>query len=370
MLTETISIEVDGEEIDDLYGYLSSVEVELDDELPGMFRLRFPLLLSQDGSWTALDDERLRAWRPVVVHAGFDGELERLISGHITHVKPSFDTDPTRCVLDVWGLDRSVVMDREDKLVGWPNKKDSDIAADIFGSYGFSSTVQDTEVAHDEAVSTVIQRETDWQFLNRLAKRNGFECYVQGSMGHFGERERRHPPQALLAVHFGDETNVDRLALEVNALTPANVEMYMLERATKLVATATVESSDEPQLGTEGAEPGPGVEEGLVAMAQTTATGTHEMSGLSRAAFDQQQWFVTGRGEAAANVLGAVLRPRRPVTIKGIGETFSGVYLVSHVTHAFSDDGYVQRFEVKRNGLMPTGSEDFGGAGDLLAGLL
>jgi len=54
-----------------------------------------------------------------------------------------------------------------------------------------------------------------------------------------------------------------------------------------------------------------------------------------------------------------VLRPRRTVTIKGIGETYSGVYYVNHVTHVFSQEGYRQRFWVKRNALMPTGSETF-----------
>jgi phage protein D len=371
MFTERINIEIEGEEIDELYPFLTSVEVELDDELPGMFRLRFPLLLEPDGSWGALDDERLRSWNKVEIDAGLENTLEPLITGHITHVKPTFDPDPTRCVLEVWGLDRSVLLDREDKLVAWPNKKDSDIAADIFDAYGFSSEIQDTEVVHDESSSTVIQRETDWQFLNRLARRNGFECYVERSMGYFGERNRRHPPQALLALHFGEETNVERLALEVNALTPANVEMYMLERDSKLMVTASVESSDQPQLGAVGAVPGRGIEQGRIVFGQTTATGPQEMSGLSRALFDQQQWFVTGRGEVSGNALGTVLYPRRPVTIKGIGETFSGVYLISHVTHVLSGEGYVQRFEVKRNGLMPTGSERFdGGAAGLLGGLL
>jgi phage protein D len=371
MLTETISIEIEGKEITDLYPFLNTVEVELDDELPAMFRLRFPLLLQPDGSWTALDDERLRVWNKVVIDGGLEQGLERLITGHITHVKPAFDPDPTRCILDVWGLDRSVLLDREDKLVAWPNKKDSDIASDIFNAYGFGFDIQDTEVVHDEAVSTVIQRETDWQFLNRLAMRNGFECYIEDSFGYFGERKRRRAPQALLAVQFGEETNVQKLALEVNALTPANVEMFQLERESKLVVTATVESSDQPKLGAVGAVPGKGIEQGLVVLGQTAATGVNEMSGISRALFDKQQWFVTGHGELSGNVLGSVLRPRRPVTIKGIGETFSGVYLVSHVTHAFSNDGYIQRFEVKRNGLMPTGSEAWGGgAGGLLGGLL
>jgi hypothetical protein len=60
-----------------------------------------------------------------------------------------------------------------------------------------------------------------------------------------------------------------------------------------------------------------------------------------------------------------VLRPRRPVTIKGVGETHSGVYYVTHVTHTFTRDGYTQFFRVKRNGLMPTGTEDFSASGEL-----
>ena len=49
------------------------------------------------------------------------------------------------------------------------------------------------------------------------------------------------------------------------------------------------------------------------------------------------------------------------MTIKGIGETYSGIYYVTHVTHSFTAEGYTQYFRVKRNALMPTGAEDFSG---------
>lgn len=70
------------------------------------------------------------------------------------------------------------------------------------------------------------------------------------------------------------------------------------------------------------------------------------------------------RGEVAANQYGSILTPRGTVTIKGIGETHSGVYYVSHVTHTFSAAGYTQTFRVKRNALMPTGDEDFSAGTD------
>ena len=84
------------------------------------------------------------------------------------------------------------------------------------------------------------------------------------------------------------------------------------------------------------------------------------MTALSQALFHRAEWFVTGRGEVAGNYYGHVLMPRRTVTISGVGETYSGLYYVTHVTHAFTEDeGYTQRFRVKRNALRPTGREDF-----------
>jgi hypothetical protein len=99
------------------------------------------------------------------------------------------------------------------------------------------------------------------------------------------------------------------------------------------------------------------------------ASDATEMTSICASVADEQSWFVTGEGELAARAAGIVLRPRRPVLVKGVGEQFSGTYLVTHVTHAVSAAGYVQRFRVKRNALGVLGDEDFGGA-DALAALV
>jgi hypothetical protein len=79
---------------------------------------------------------------------------------------------------------------------------------------------------------------------------------------------------------------------------------------------------------------------------------------------------VEGEGEVEANQYGHILKSRKTVTIRGIGETYSGVYYVSHVTHVFTDDGFRQVFQVKRNALMPTGAEEFASSSGMLGGLL
>ncbi|CAM5688398.1 hypothetical protein STAFG_5787 [Streptomyces afghaniensis 772] len=372
MKHDHLRIEVDGSEIEELYADLLSLEVELDDELAGMFRFDLALFAGADGTWPYLDDARFAVWHKVVVTAGLEDDLRQLISGYITHVRTEFHDRLDQCRLKIWGMDASVLMDRADRLKDWPNKKDSDIAAEVFESYGLTPEVSDTEIVHDELVSTIIQRETDIQLLRRLALRNGFDCFVEGETGYFRPPATDTGVQPVLAVHFGDETNVDRFHIEVNALAPASVTMAQVDHVNGEILKARAESGRRPALGADGAGSlaAPREEAGLLSVARTVTTGMPEMAALCQGLYDRGEWFVTAEGEVAANDYGTVLLPRRPVLIKGIGETYSGVYYVTHVTHRFTANGYTQLFRVKRNALKPEGSEDFSGeGGGLLAGL-
>lgn len=369
MPAEIIYIEIDGEEISDVYPDLSSVEVELDDELASMFRLRIGLELQSDGEWTHLDDDRFQVWNPVVIRAGFEQPDVDLISGFITRVKPIFEADPSQVYLDIWGMDKSVLLDREEKLKDWPNKKDSDIATEIFALYGFTPEVDDTSVVHDEAVSTVIQRETDMQFLRRLALRNGYECFIQGDTGYFRTPPVDDQSQPVLAAHFGTQTTLNKFNIEVNALAPSNVAMYQIDRANKETMESSIDSSNQTALGSMDSNGllAVGMDPAKNYIARNGAASSPEMDALCQGLYHRSEWFVTAEGEVDANLYGHVLVPRATVTIKGIGETHSGIYYVSHVNHVFYSSGYLQKVKVKRNGLFLTGREDFDAAG---AGLL
>src|ERR1035441_8730515 len=51
MQHDNLKIEIEGSEIQELYNDLVSLEVELDEELAGMFRMNIALLLQSDGTW-------------------------------------------------------------------------------------------------------------------------------------------------------------------------------------------------------------------------------------------------------------------------------------------------------------------------------
>jgi phage protein D len=339
-----------------------SLEVELDNELASLFKLRLAIRRQPSGAWTYVDDERFQVWKPLTIRAGFNGTTDELISGYITHIKPDFQRDPSSCTVEIWGMDGSVLMDREEKLRAWPNERDSTIASQLFGAYGLSAVVVETPVAHDEQVSTILQRETDMQLLKRLALRNGYECYVAERTGFFHPPRLKEKPQPLLAVHCGPtETNVNQFSVELNALTPTNVAMMQVDRTNKTLLETTVAASQQPVLGKTSATGllAPGVAPGQVYVNRHPTTGTAEMATMCQELYHQAEWFLSAEGEINGNHYAHILKPHGTVTIKGIGEAYCGVYYVTYVTHTFRADGYTQFFRAKRNALRPTGAEAF-----------
>ncbi|WP_045855620.1 phage late control D family protein [Teredinibacter purpureus] len=370
MAHDYLTIAFDGEEIETVYSDLLQLAVELDDGLAAMFRLKILLIQTAEG-WTHIDEKHFQVWTPVSISAGFEDDVQELLTGFITHVKPRFQDNTEQAYLEIWGMDASVMMDRVEWLKDWPNKTDSDIATEIFKYYGLTPQVEATEFSHDEANSTIIQRETDMQFLKRLAIRNGYECFVKGSEGFFGLPKIEDEPQPLLAVHFGKETNIHNFSIDVDAMAPVNVGMFQVDRKTKDVIDVNVDSTAQTTLG--GIEAAgllkPGMDTPQVYVSHNGAAAQSEMESLCQGLYNRSEWFVFASGEVNANHYSHVLMPRKPVTVKGIGETYSGMYYVNHVTHVFTSDGYSQQVRMKRNGLHLVGDEDFGESGGLLSAL-
>jgi len=365
------TIEIEGQEAPDCFIALKDIEVEEDHRLAAMFRIRLEIHRGDDGLWSFLDDERIKPWKKVTIRASVDDDDVELMTGYITHLKPHIESDQSQCWLEIHGLDGSSLMSLEEKIKDWPNKSDSDIAREIFQSYGLLPQVDETLIVHDEAVATIIQRESDIQFLRRLAKRNGFECFVETGKGFFRKPVLAEPPQPVLAIQFGGETNLVSFEGSLNALRPTTVQMAQLDTIAKEVQTTSADGNQQRMLGRDGVsslEAPQGVA-ALMFIRQGVATSQAEMENLCRAVFDEAEWLVEARGEIDCSEYGAVLRAKKLVPIKGVGEVFSDLYYVTSVRHVFSTDKYAQHFTARRNALAP-GPADFIGGASLFGGLL
>lgn len=373
MGTLTATITIQDEPAPDLFLPLLELEVEEDYRLASAFRIKLAISREDDGLWKMLDDERIRLWNKIAISVAMDEEQE-LIRGYITHLKPHIQPDENGSTLEIVGMDDTCLMSLEEKIKDWPNKSDSDIAKEIFDNYHLESNpgseIDDTAIVHDEAVSTIMQRETDIHFLKRLARRNGYECFVKGGKGFFRKPVLSGEPQPVLAAHFGTETNLMKFEATVNALRPAAVEIHQIDTIAKEIRDAVVEAAEQPPLGRD-AGPALPVPQSIVPylfVKHAVTTGQPEMETLCKALFEEAQWFIEARGELNTVCYGAVLEARKLVPIKGVGELFSGLYYVTKVRHLFKPDEYTQQFEARRNALAPSGAEDFGGGGGLLGG--
>jgi hypothetical protein len=358
------SILIENNPAPDLFLALLEMEVEEDHRLATVFRIRLSIQLQDDGTWTYLDDSRLQPWAKVEIKASIDDNQTSLILGYVTNIDVHIDAEENNSYLEMRGMDRTCLMNLEEKVQDWPKKSDSQIASTIFSNNNLSAQVDDTGVVHDDKVSTIIQRETDIQFLKRLARRNGYECVVRGDTGYFVKPALSGQPQPVLAAYFGPDTNMDSFEARIVAARPAKVEMHEIDTIQKTVLDATGTQGKQSQLGKNGVTSftPPGGATSKMMVRHAISTGQQEMEALCQAISDDAEWFVEANGELDTVVYGNILQTRKLVPIKGVGEMFSGMYYVTNVKHSFNLEHYVQRFKARRNATGPKSSDFSGGS--------
>lgn len=347
----------------DVFADLLEMEVEEDHRMASMFRIRVSIHREDQGTWTYLDDDRLQLWAKIEVQVTVGDDTTSLIQGYLTQMNAHIDPDENSSYLELKGMDATCLMNLEEKIKDWPNQSDSDIASQIISNYqGLVAQADDTGVIHDDKVSTIIQRDTDMQFLKRLAKRNGYECVARGNTVYFQKPPLTNTPLPVLAAHFGADTNLYSFEARVNAMLPAQIEMHQIDTLAKTVIDASAAPTQQ-QLGRDGAASlsPPGAQSKLV-VRHAISTDVQEMTALCQALYDEAEWLIEASGEVDSSIYGSVLQSRNVVPVKGVGELFSGMYYLTNVKHVFNVERYTQHFKAQRNAMAPNPG-DFGGGG-------
>ena len=251
-------------------------------------------------------------------------------------------------------------MNLEEKEISWVGKSDSEIAETIFNQYQFIPKVDHT-VSPTRAEHTVIQRGTDIEFLKQLATRNGFECYVdkvndQNPIGYFKNTKLDEESQGSLFMHFDEKTNLVALDITLDGIRPMSVELKQKNALSGKTFVNNNSKSTLPNLGKKnlsqlfkksmGNKPLP-----KILLSRHSTDDRYEMERIVDSVVDDGSWFIIAKGTVNASKYGKVLIPKKLVEINGIGDTFSGKYYVTKVTHIFTPESYVQNFEAKRNAI-------------------
>lgn len=351
----------------------AEIEVQQSIDGPTTFRVRFGLeICGQDVE--LVDDPRLVPGTPdpeLTLLAFLDDAPHVLAHGIITERQVSLAEGGSGSWLEVRGTDRRAVMNREERNEAHQGTA-AEIAEGILQSYGFEVDTAPTSVRYEEDQHTLNQTETDLEFLEKLAGRNGVRLWLEWDAEGAGDRLRivetacfkpspprprdnplglslpiRLAPEArpTLRMNAGDGcSNLKSFELGSNAEAPNQTGVIERVDAEEggVQESEVSEPSDEPL----GGDPPPGAPRSRRVV---TAGSVEEARVRNAAAIDDAAWSITATAESSAHALGFVPVPHRIVEVAGGGRSISGEYFVKAVTHAIDPSNHGLKLELLRN---------------------
>ena len=308
-----------------------------------------------NGDWASVLDPLTEPETPVSLGVSF-GDVSYRFEGLSTEASWHLDAGGGSRIT-VKAVDRTLELDREEKVVAWPGSSDSAIAEAILGqTHHLRTDVEATPDKPDPDVHVTMQRASDLAFLRSLAEKWGYVFYLEaddlGVTGHFHPLDPLAEPQAELSLGYGlDAPAVDaRVQLAVGK----RVRAARIQPLAAQPQTADSAGDDEAQ----GKRTLAGVATELLSPA--AADGEIDPLATAQGIARRSAFGATLDLEFDTNRVGVMLRARRPVLVRGLGPSLSGRYLVQRVRHTVTSDRHRQTVTLMRNALGLTGDEPFG----------
>ena len=276
-----------------------------------------------------------------------------LIDGIITNHQFAPSNTPGGSTLVVTGEDVSLKLDLEEKNQTYLNQADSDIVNTIlrrYGAYNLAPVVTPTTDRPQQNQRINTQQGTDLAYIQELARRNGFVFYIEPraprvNTAYFGLPDFTSPPQPALTLGMGPNTNVESLSFTFNALGPTTPQVTIVEPRTRIAIPIPVPAALRPPLA---ARPASSLRRTLPR--NTANLDQSQATLLAAAGSTESADAVTGSGQLNAVRYGSVLRARRLVDVRGVGNNYDGRYYVKQVTHQIKRGEYKQTFSLSREG--------------------
>jgi len=337
ILTSQIQIKLDGTVIQhDLLTKLVSVIVDQHTYLPGMFALTF-----FDTDLRLLDRGPFDLTKRVTISGEKeDGTSFPLIDGEITALEPSFN-EGMIAEFVVRGYDKSHRLFRETKNRAFVNIKDSDLASQFAGAAGLSAVVDATSIVYDNLIQ---DNQTDLNFLMQRAWRIGYECFVADGRLYF-----RKPPTsgASVSLTWGQ----DLLSFQPRMTLAEQVNEVMVQGWDPKNKVQVVGRTDSGSLyaqireSKDGATWAGSFGRGKSTIVNQPVISQSEAENLAKARFTEiTGTFVEAEGAAFRR---PDIQAGKFVDLIGLGDRFSGKYLVTSATHVFTPEGLKTTFTVR-----------------------
>lgn len=326
--------------------FLEVASVQVDNTLEGADRFSFTVNGAFDFEKREFEHlaDLFTFGNPVVISFGYQDvrSLKLMLRGIITAVQTGFPASGLPQIT-VSGYDLTYCMTKGKKSRSWEKRKDSDVVSQVAREYGLNPVVEDTRVEHPKIEQS---QQSDAQFLEKLAERNGYEVYAFDKDLHFG------PPA-------NDETAVVTLEWGKGLVSFAP-EINISEQVSKVEVRGWDVNAKKEIVGIagQGAEPGrdPSRRSGaefVKAVCKDAGELKVRVPVYSKQEADRRaeailkkrsELLVQGSGESIG--LPEIMADKN-IELKGLGRLFSKTYYVRKSTHTIDTSGYRTTFGVK-----------------------
>ncbi|MPZ49089.1 MAG: VgrG-related protein [Dehalococcoidia bacterium] len=333
-------VKLDGANLgDDMMADLLRVRVDGSVHLPDLAILDFD---NSDMKWS--NPERIKIGQEIKVYFG-DADLKS--------DEPVFTGEVTAIELDV-GMGGSITMrircyDRAHRLHRGRHTrvflqvKDSDIAVQIAGELGLQTDIQVTSGVED----WVLQNgQTNWEFLQERAARNGFELQVRDKSLVF------KPPPSTERQPVTLRWNQELLSFRATMTTGDQVNRVEVRGWDPINKEVVIGTAERPKGLPKVGESRTGGEVAQSAFQKPTTMllsrqpiyDQEQAQRLAQSVLDELAGsFITAQGVAMGDPR---LQLGSKVTMESIGTQFSGEYSVTQISHNYEPEGYTINFEV------------------------
>ena|SRR5688572_3224038 len=326
-------------------------EIEVTQEMDAIWeaRMRLETCLDEHGSWQNRADRFAPFSRVRVELDPGSGAFVPLIDGPVASFETAMDSQPGRSTVTLIVRDDSVFLNRAEAVETFENRKDSDLAEELFKR---AAQIKETRVEATTATHpATTRRGTEMQFLRELARASDRHAYVLPgetpgqSVGCF-----LPDPEAAGAlpklVLIGDGRNLANASVEEDPEGPERTRGRTMRVGDMSEVTFETSASD---LGL--MRDLPAVSEDLTPLRLLppgdSSREDPEAAVTSRArsagyAFRMASQVIPG-------CYSAVLTPYQKVVVEAGATPYSGDYLITKVVHRITPSVYTQELEAKSN---------------------
>lgn len=364
----------------DLAGCLAEVRVEQSLDAPMQYAVRF-LDDIENGRLRMANDDRLAVDTLATIAVEVDDELTVLVRGPITEHRSQMTVGGPGSWFEIRGLDRADLLDRACEPAVWTGRA-SDAAREILTGQFDRLEIEATDRVYEPGQATLNQRETDLDFLLRIARRNNRHFWITYATGqspigsgldvtetaHLASSPRRPEDGALGAVASAVEL-VPTTELELRVHVPSdqcpNVTAFQVNtdgaRPSRYRAGSMPTDAIDPTT-TEASDPQPPAGEGTRRLAQAGAGARalcmpgsgdpQDTQARAEAALTEAGWFVQATASTSRHLLGGVIQPHDVLNAVGVGPSLGqAAFRVKTVTHVINATEHFMDATLESNSL-------------------